>query len=669
MKYLLLFLILFSMILLYSQSINMNYSIIDELYENENFSIVCIIEKGIEGFGDIYLILSDENNINEKKYKMGIEDNTASVIVKYEDLPKTNFYYYFEIEKKDGTIEYYPKTLSERIKNKVILLKKTKEQEINAVLLSPLNPDNAKRRNFLVSVYINKKLDNRQVLFDNMDITDYCLFSDNIIIYQPDTISVGEHTIDIYTNGYLVESYRIIIKDKEIKKTLNGEVEYNFTYNYVNNNVLNNTIYENDFYNNLHLKLFNTNSLFNYLVLLNIHNLENDMYNQYYIDLYAKYIGLKFADFILNWDKIFYNNKNIRGIDLYSQIKNFYFDLVYGYIIRNNDYADNIKAIRIKHTYNIVNNSLNAALIDSSQSESYLLGTTNSLNLFNRKLNINFDMNYNYYNDSINNIKDQMKYSVYSNIYIKNFYFNIFYNSSFNNPYNIQSNYNDYQYNKMGIKTRIPLFNNNLYLNLMYLFTDNTYNNVNIINHTYSINLNYFNIDMPGFNMLFQHSIDLLSPDFINNNINFTTNIDFESYIFDFKNEYSIFYNQNVFSSYDSLYNYVLTNTGVNYSILPISIIKLDLMVSYSHLNNYYNQYSYFSIYSKLKFIPFNEYINPTLFTNYYNKENYSIIKNGILLPIKYKSYSVNLKTDFSLFLGNMHCRVLSLYCSIKKQF
>ncbi|MDD3804174.1 MAG: hypothetical protein PHW02_07320 [bacterium] len=196
-----------SALLLFSQEIKTTYAVIDELYENENFSMVLKINEGAFMVKEVYLILTD-SDLKEKRFKMDLSDKIASVSVDSKLLPEKDFTYFFEVARKDNEIVLFPKLLSERFKNKVIRKKQEIFKKTEAILLSPADETNLIPKDFLFAVYIDGKAKNINLIVDGEDVTDKCIVGKNLLTYNPGRIfQPRKYRFDVINDGALLQTY------------------------------------------------------------------------------------------------------------------------------------------------------------------------------------------------------------------------------------------------------------------------------------------------------------------------------------------------------------------------------------------------------------------------------------------------------------------------------
>jgi hypothetical protein len=208
MKRILLIALLFYAVAIGGQEIKVSYSMIDELYQDENFSMIVKISGGYFTVKEIYLVTSSLQGTDEKRFKMEVENKTASISVPFTMVPKQDFYYYFEIVRKDNEILYFPKLPLERVKNKVIHKKEEKYKPVASVLLSPLSDVNLTPEDFLFAVYIDGKAGELKLIVDGEDVTDKCIAGEKILTYNPGRIfQPRKYRFDVIHNGILLQTY------------------------------------------------------------------------------------------------------------------------------------------------------------------------------------------------------------------------------------------------------------------------------------------------------------------------------------------------------------------------------------------------------------------------------------------------------------------------------
>ena len=188
--------------------VKINYSIIDELYPEENLNIVAIISDGLHGIDEIYLVIKSVSTLEENMYRMEIIDNNASVFVERSELPEHEFYYYFQIIKKDRNVIFYPENPGDRVSNIVRFLTMKEKTGFEVSLIYPKETSSILSADFHIAAYVEGEHRKKGLIFDDIDITEYCNIGENIITYFPDTlICDGVHKVEITVNGFIIEEF------------------------------------------------------------------------------------------------------------------------------------------------------------------------------------------------------------------------------------------------------------------------------------------------------------------------------------------------------------------------------------------------------------------------------------------------------------------------------
>ena len=317
---------LFLGLLLFAQDIKISYSIIDELYPNENFNMIVKVSDGKIAIKEIYLITVTMQGSEEKRIKMDYSDKTASISLPFPMVSKTDFYYYFEIIKKDNEILYFPLLPSERIKNKVTHKKEQMYVPTKPVLLSPLTGSNLTPENFLFVVYVDGKSGELNLIVDGEDVTEKCIVGDKILTYNPGRIfQLRKYRFDIIQNGVLLQTYYFnFASEGFVRSLLNGTIFTDISYHKTDSNL---------YMGNIGLNLFGGLSLFYYKLRI---TLGNSMINsKNYVEKYNITLALErqkidLGVISLSEENPFVSKNSIIGGALSSNIGYFGMKLLYG---------------------------------------------------------------------------------------------------------------------------------------------------------------------------------------------------------------------------------------------------------------------------------------------------------------------------------------------------
>lgn len=207
MKRILFLAMLLTASVLFSQDIRVDYAVIDELFEDENLSMVLRIYEGAFAVKEAKMVLAEIQSGEESFYKMEVSGNIASVSVDSKSLPKTDFYYYFEVTKKNNEVMLFPKIPSERLRNKVSLRKQEEYRKTEAVLLSP-SAEGFMPENFLFAAYVNGKVSQLRLIVDGEDVTEKCIVGERMITYNPGRIfQPRKYRFDVINDGAILQTY------------------------------------------------------------------------------------------------------------------------------------------------------------------------------------------------------------------------------------------------------------------------------------------------------------------------------------------------------------------------------------------------------------------------------------------------------------------------------
>ncbi|MGE3063532.1 MAG: hypothetical protein AB7T10_07870 [bacterium] len=210
----------------FSQEIKVAHALIDELYEEENFSMVLKINEGYFSVKEIFLVISESQSDKEQRYEMEMNDKTASVSVPFNILPKSDFYYYFEVTRKDNELFIFPKLPADRLKNKVTRKKEDVYKKNDAILLSPSSETNLTAEDFLFAVYIEGKAGELNLIVDGEDVTEKCMVGKKLLTYNPGRIfQPRRYRFDVINDGILLKTYYFNFASSALFKSLfNGKL-------------------------------------------------------------------------------------------------------------------------------------------------------------------------------------------------------------------------------------------------------------------------------------------------------------------------------------------------------------------------------------------------------------------------------------------------------------
>jgi len=273
-----------------------DYSKIDELYENENLTIFFIVKDDPYKIKDVNIIISDFEK--DKKFRMDFDGKKAFVSLPFDSLPEKGFYYYFEIITKDNSFEYIPEKVEERIKNIVKFIKEGKKAKKDIILLLPENEKNIPLDRFVFSVYIPSGTKNVKLVMDGEDITAKCLIGEKILSYAPEKfLKPSRYRFDIIKDQKLLKTYYLNISKKDFFEDFcNGFIDYNGRYETGSNTNFFNS-YSISFYGNLN-RFFYKFSIYN-----------NIFSNKNFLNDQKLYLHFNFAKFDLNiFDLFFYDD-------------------------------------------------------------------------------------------------------------------------------------------------------------------------------------------------------------------------------------------------------------------------------------------------------------------------------------------------------------------------
>ncbi|MDY6787653.1 MAG: hypothetical protein SVK54_05975 [candidate division WOR-3 bacterium] len=198
-----------------AQGIELDYADIEEIYPGEDLNILAIVKSGFAGIEDAELVLRTVENDSVFSFSMDIEDNLLTCFVDYDSLPEEAFYYYFEIIMKDRSVEIYPLSVADRMKNRVNVIKSDDFWNYDVELIYPLKDKAVRAEDFMAAVFVEGEYDRLRVLINDRDVTDECMETGNTVLYIPrNGIEAGNGSIVVYIDNEkrLEESFNVIEK-------------------------------------------------------------------------------------------------------------------------------------------------------------------------------------------------------------------------------------------------------------------------------------------------------------------------------------------------------------------------------------------------------------------------------------------------------------------------
>lgn len=607
--------VLFSCIFIFLiADIRINYSVIDELYPEENLNIVAIISDGLHEINEIYLVIKSISTLEEKRYRMEIIDNNASVFIERDELPEHEFYYYFQIIKKDRNVIFYPENPGDRISNVVRFLTMKEKTGFEVSLIYPKETVNILANDFHIAAYVEGEHRKKGLIFDDIDITEYCNIGENIITYFPDTlICDGVHKVEITVNGFIIEEFpftsysgKISIFDKpqaniEISgglRMLSGnsllfESTDRTKYPLLVNLGLNGKV---DFLN------YSINTYLN----MNDFTFINER-NRYSVNLKTAISEITIGDKRILWNRIISHQLINRGIyaklskgvfetALFSGICPGIYDTTYQNTI---DYQTVGVSTGFKHSN--VKLSANVIKIRSNDfndfSDNLKIGLSSGFSFPNNLFNLNADFGANISNNfvdsaeiaflsipdnlSTNDLAPSLSYDIRANINP----------SPFSMRMNVKRISKDYSlltnesfengFIEAGTNIFIPFIKQSANINLDYSYIQ--YDELSDIKHNYSIGFNFFNIDVPKISIIFSHLLknnEMYADSGFEHLLRFKTNINHQFYIQNIPVFFSFYVYQGTMNSRVYMSQFSNSGNGINLRFYANS--NIDILAGYS---------------------------------------------------------------------------------------
>ncbi|MDI6700592.1 MAG: hypothetical protein QME48_05100 [bacterium] len=382
-----------------------DYSKIDELYENENFTIFLIIKEEPYRIEDINIVISDFEK--DKKFRMDFDGKKAFVTLPYDSLPEKDFYYYFEIITKDKSFEYIPQKVEERIKNIVKFIKDKRENKKDIILILPENEKSVDLKKFVFSVYIPSGTKNVKIFMDGEEITSKCLMGEKILSYAPEKfLKPSRYRFDIIKDQKLLKTYYFNISNRDFLGNLfNGTIDYNGRYEKRSNSNFFNS-YSISFYGNIGRFFYNFSTYNNFFFS------ENLLKNQ------KLYLHFNYVKFDLNiFDLLFYDDLSyykiipIKGVNFSFRDSSGSFSNISGEIK-----GKNISLSRTSFYKKINFYDLKLENLLYRDSIFYInFKSSNTLNFFDRKLKFSYSVSSPFFSQPATNINIFYNFRNYTN--------------------------------------------------------------------------------------------------------------------------------------------------------------------------------------------------------------------------------------------------------------
>ncbi|MFO8062172.1 MAG: hypothetical protein R6U31_04520 [bacterium] len=201
-----------------AEGIELDYADIEEIYPGEDLNIVAMVKSGFAGIEDAELVLRTIERDSILSFSMDIEDNLLTCFVDYDSLPEEAFYYYFEIIMKDRSVEIYPLSVADRMKNRVKVIKSEDFWNYDVELIYPRREKEVRADDFMAAVFVEGDYDRLRVLINEKDVTDDCMETGNTILYIPEKrMATGRGSIVVYIdNEKRVEEYFIVVEKSSV---------------------------------------------------------------------------------------------------------------------------------------------------------------------------------------------------------------------------------------------------------------------------------------------------------------------------------------------------------------------------------------------------------------------------------------------------------------------
>lgn len=569
--------------------IELDYSRVSQLYEDENFSMYVIIAEGIASVQEIHLII--ENDRDKKEYAMSIDGNSASVYIERNELPSTSFTYYFRITLKDRTSYIYPENPALRVQNTVsiVTMKEQTGYEINAIY--PPKTSIIKGDDFHIAVYVRGEHRKKGIILDDIDITHKCTIGENIILFYPDSsIEKGVHKVNVTVNGFIMDEWGFtVIDSNRANFSINGNIEIGSTYR----------IYEIDsvsgFYadtvrmkNKLFSHIFGYAGPGQYLLnaCINYNDFQfNDFSNSYTLQYDLSGMRVIAGDSRIFWNRWLSYGVLCRGARIYLNRGIFLIDLAGGY-----SYRDAVNSIipAMQYSYGIntgikmANFQMQMHVLKRDIMEDYTHYSSlySGLRIHLQALGmiaLKSDVSYRI----MQNVKHINADGSIENVYDKsaavpdalNGNLDISLNAEYAHVslFTIKQGADETQqgnaYSKSmysGMSAIIPVMKHNADIGLDYSFL--TYDSIMRIEHQYSAHFNYHNSATPLINIRFTHRMpfDSILKGHI---VSLSGNISHQLSIMGRKSGFALFIQQNTGNYTDSINAYNKTVSGGNLSI------------------------------------------------------------------------------------------------------
>ncbi len=594
--------------------VKINYSIIDELYPEENLNIVAIISDGLHGIDEIYLVIKSVSTLEENMYRMEIINNNASVFVERSELPEHEFYYYFQIIKKDRNVIFYPENPGDRVSNIVRFLTMKEKTGFEVSLIYPKETSSILSADFHIAAYVEGEHRKKGLIFDDIDITEYCNIGENIITYFPDTlICDGVHKVEITVNGFIIEEFpftsysgKTSIFDKP-----NASIEISSGLRMLSGDTL---LFENtdrtkyplsinlDINGKVDFLNYNINSYLN----MDDFAFVNER-NRYSINLRTAIFDITAGDKRILWNRVISHqlinrgiyaqlNKGIFETALFTGIYPGIYDITYPNPIDHQTVGicTGLKHSNVKLSANIIKIRSNDF---NNFSDNFKIGLSSGFSLPNNFFNLNADFGANLRNDfaesaeikflsipdsiSTDDFIPSLSYDIMANINPSPFsmrmnvkrisqYYSLLTNETFGNGFL-----------EAGANIFIPFIKQSANINLNYSYKQ--YNELSDIKHNYSIRFNFFNADIPKISIKFSHllkSSEMYADSGFEHLLRFRTNINHQLYFQNIPVFFSFYVYQGIMNS--KVYMSQFSNSGNGLNLRFNANDNINILAGYS---------------------------------------------------------------------------------------